>query len=540
MKGKLFLSLTVIAGMFLTTGAFAEQDIIIDKNFSTGRITISGETIENDTVTIQILPDGLELSEFAGKDNQESFVIYTDDYECGNDGKFEFNIKVTKTGEYTAYIRTETDMQNVEIGYFANKETYEKAIESVNEDFTGNLEENLEELGFSDSLNERINILDVAELMENELGESKKLEASKFYDNIDLYKKCVAVVALRDGKIDNVADYIEDILKTNSIFKEYWDKHANTEEKQKYLTKHISGEDISDLDDFEEAIAEALILTAVKYPDGYMNIKEIFKEYKEVLGISSVLSKDSVYKKLAEKGEFSDIADLMEEYKSLNKSSESSQESSSGGGGGGNRVSNPGAVSTITGQIADGEKPGLSLKFTDLGSVLWAYPSISVLHEAGIVNGVTETEFKPEENVKREQFVKMLILAMGLSDNGDSAGFLDVIDNSWYAGYVNSAYENGIVNGISDTEFGVGLNITRQDMAVMIYNAMVKCGFSGEENQERYADDADISDYAKAAVSKLSKIGIINGTGDNMFSPKNTATRAEAAVITERALEYLR
>ncbi len=542
MRGKLFLTLTVATGMFLTTNAFAaKQDISINKNFDTGRIIISGESEENDTVTIQILPEGLGLGEFAVADNQESVVVYTDDYECGDDGKYEFNIKVTKTGKYTAYICGEkTDIISNEIGYFANKEDYEKAIESVNEDFTGNLEENLENLGFSDVLNEKINISDVAELMKNELGEGKKLVASEFDDNIKLYKECMVIVLLNEEKIDNVADYTDGILEEDSTLREYWDKHANTEEKQEYLTEHMSGRNISDLKDFKEVLTEALILTAVKYPDGYMNIKEIFKEYKDILDLSSVSTKDSVYKKLAEKGEFSGISELIEEYEDLISEKESSGGTGGSGGSGGNRVANSGAVSSVTVPSTGALKPELSLKFTDLGSVLWAYPSISVLYEEGIINGVSETEFKPENLVTREQFVKMLVLAMGLEISNESAGFSDVSENMWYAEFINTAYNNKIVNGFSATEFGVGQNITRQDMAVMIYNAMVKCGFSGTENETVFSDMNDVSDYAKSAVSKLSKAGIINGVGDNLFAPKNTATRAEAAVIVERALKYFR
>ena len=546
MKSKFILALIVSIGILFSVNAYAETtDVNVDKNFAAGRIIISGKCEKQDIVTIQIIPQGIGLGEFAASDNREELVLYTNDYESLENESFEFDIKVTKTGNYTAFIGGEkSDIKEVEIGYFANKDTYEKAIKEVNDDFLGSFEKNIEDLGFSDEINGTINISDAAALMKNELGSDARLTASEFYDNVNLYKKCAAIIALNEKKLKNASDYIKDILEADKQLKEFWNKHADTEEKQLYLTKHMSGRSIKNTDDLKIKLKEALTLTAVKYPDGYMNIASVFNAYKDVLGLTAISNKDSVYKGLADKGEFSDKEALIKEYNELINAKEGSGgsggSSSLKGSGGGDRVANNGIISTIKTPVTGDEKPELHLKFDDLGSVLWAYPSISVLYEEGIINGFSDTEFMPEGLVTREQFVKMLMLSMKLDISNESAGFSDVDQTSWYADFVNTAYKNNVVNGFSATQFGVGENITRQDMAVMIYKAMVKCGFSGEDNDTEFSDDGDISDYAKTAVSKLSKAGIINGTGNNMFSPRQTATRAETAVITERALKYFR
>ena len=119
----------------------------------------------------------------------------------------------------------------------------------------------------------------------------------------------------------------------------------------------------------------------------------------------------------------------------------------------------------------------------------------------------------------------MLVIAMGFEIIEGSTHFDDVTKGAWYESYINTAVVNNIVSGISETEFGVGEKITRQDMAVMISRALKL----EESKDEKFSDDADISDYAKSAVYAVKSAGIISGMGDNMFMPKSFATRAQAA-----------
>ena len=105
--------------------------------------------------------------------------------------------------------------------------------------------------------------------------------------------------------------------------------------------------------------------------------------------------------------------------------------------------------------------------------------------------------------------------------------------------YVSRAVEMGVISGISDTSFGTGLCITREDMAAIIYRAMERAGIEMSAEGKSFADESDISEYAKQPVSILSGSGIISGMGNNEFQPKANAKRAEAAVIIYRCMAKL-
>ena len=99
-----------------------------------------------------------------------------------------------------------------------------------------------------------------------------------------------------------------------------------------------------------------------------------------------------------------------------------------------------------------------------------------------------------------------------------------------------SAVKSGIVSGISQDEFGAGRMISREDMAVILYRAMQYKGISFASEDAKFSDSEEISEYAINAVGSLAEKGIINGVGDDRFSPKTSATRAEAAVIIYRSI----
>lgn len=146
------------------------------------------------------------------------------------------------------------------------------------------------------------------------------------------------------------------------------------------------------------------------------------------------------------------------------------------------------------------------------------------------------------EAVTREQFVKMILLALDLyEETSPQAAFGDVEAGAWYAPYIASAVSQGIIKGISETEFGVGQQVSRQDMAVILYRAMAKTGwvFADAGSQTAFSDDGDIAAYAKEAVASLSAAGIINGMTESTFAPGQAANPRQAAVILYRMLEAM-
>ncbi len=162
--------------------------------------------------------------------------------------------------------------------------------------------------------------------------------------------------------------------------------------------------------------------------------------------------------------------------------------------------------------------------FIDMGGFDWASEAVNALAKEGIINGVGGNMFDPNGNITREEFAKIVVGVFGITGSADVT-FEDVDASEWYAPYIAAAVEAGLITGESATYFGVGQNITREDMATILGRALDRTATAGLN----FTDAADVADYAANAVALLSELGIINGYEDGSFGPKATATRAEAA-----------
>lgn len=171
--------------------------------------------------------------------------------------------------------------------------------------------------------------------------------------------------------------------------------------------------------------------------------------------------------------------------------------------------------------------------FGDIDNVKWAQEAINTLAAKGIVSGVADNQFAPDSNVTREAFVKMILLSTNIFEKGHTSTFEDVDNSQWYGEYIGCAQNKNIVTGITDTQFGVGMSITRQDMAVMLVRSANATGISlGKiRNYDNFADQEEIADYAVEAVKTLYCAGVINGDENGNFCPNNSLTRAEAAKV---------
>ena len=206
---------------------------------------------------------------------------------------------------------------------------------------------------------------------------------------------------------------------------------------------------------------------------------------------------------------------------------------STGGGtvGGGGGKSSASGISM--GQVDYGTTPNTLLTryvFADIESVPWAVDAITSLYLKGIAAGDGSGAFSPNDCVTREQFAKMIVMALGIYDEGAVCTFDDGA-NGWYSPYIASLYNSGIVQGIGGNKFGVGEKIIREDMAVMAYNALKYSKYDLTVSKNSFGDFEEISEYAKEAVSLLAGDGILNGTDEGNFAPIDNTTRAEAAVV---------
>lgn len=159
----------------------------------------------------------------------------------------------------------------------------------------------------------------------------------------------------------------------------------------------------------------------------------------------------------------------------------------------------------------------------------WGKSYIAALNARGIINGKEQNLFMPDENIKREEFIKLVVELFGLLDEKATADFSDVSADTWYAPYVKSAKQAGITNGLGDGSFGVGKNITRQDMAKIISTVLSSYNIVSTEVYYKFNDSADISSYAQEHIQKIANLGIISGDDNKNFNPKKFATRQEAA-----------
>jgi len=231
------------------------------------------------------------------------------------------------------------------------------------------------------------------------------------------------------------------------------------------------------------------------------------------------------------------------------KATENNAETLGNRGGGGSRGSGGSTIVSQPYELWEEETTGRQedetsaiyqiTGFTDVDNHAWAHDAIRRMKERGVINGVSETAFAPDDALTREQAAKFAVLTMQLDTSMEDNGFLDCVYNSWYYPFVSAAVEHGLVNGISMLDFGVGQKITRQDLAVIIYRGLNQLKLVEGLEKKSFADDDSISSYAQDAVGVLGNMGIITGFPDGSFGPRENATRAQATVIFARFLDYI-
>lgn len=171
----------------------------------------------------------------------------------------------------------------------------------------------------------------------------------------------------------------------------------------------------------------------------------------------------------------------------------------------------------------------------------WAKDDIYALVEKGIIAGITDTEFKPEEEITRAQFAKLLVNALGIKvDQGAALSFKDVPAGAWYHDDVAAAVKAGLIMGIDDSIYAPDENITREQMAVIISRALKMKSTAAisdsdaEQVIDKFTDKGDISPWARQGIALAVNCGILSGADRNAFAPQKSATRAEAASMILR------
>lgn len=178
-----------------------------------------------------------------------------------------------------------------------------------------------------------------------------------------------------------------------------------------------------------------------------------------------------------------------------------------------------------------------AMPFTDVNEGDWFYDVVRYAYDNGLMTGVSATEFAPNQTTTRGMIVSMLARLEGVT-SAEDAGFADVAANDWYATAVNWAASVGVVNGYEDNTFRPNAPITREQMAAILYNYADYKGYdvSARADLSDYADAASISSWAEDVLAWANAEGLINGMTATTIDPQGATTRAQTAAMFERFL----
>ena len=174
------------------------------------------------------------------------------------------------------------------------------------------------------------------------------------------------------------------------------------------------------------------------------------------------------------------------------------------------------------------------LPFEDVAEDQWHYESILSVYENGLMSGITDTLFGPDMDITRGMFVTVLHRMEEEPAADTQYTFEDIDADAYYADAVAWAIENGIVSGFSETEFRPDENITREQMTRILLGYYTYKGEGPEVAWAIHLDYTDldqISDWAMDSVMFCTMKGIVEGNDDGSFNPQGNTTRAQAAVV---------
>lgn len=189
------------------------------------------------------------------------------------------------------------------------------------------------------------------------------------------------------------------------------------------------------------------------------------------------------------------------------------------------------------------EESSKEFPFVDVNEGQWFYSDAAYAHAKGIMNGIETTVFGPDESLTRCQFISILGRYAGIEDSSAEAPgestFGDVPTSMYYASHVAWGVEQGIIKGMTKTEFSPNEKITREQMATMMYRYALYKGYDVSEVGEldSFADGDKVNDFAKDAIKWCIGTGIITGK-DGLIAPQDHTNRAECATIIMRFMQY--
>ena len=181
--------------------------------------------------------------------------------------------------------------------------------------------------------------------------------------------------------------------------------------------------------------------------------------------------------------------------------------------------------------------------FTDVKKENWFYPAVSYVMNKGLMTGMVNGGFAPNEELSKVQFAVVLYRMEGSPEVSLSANTLAIPENAYYAPAVFWADQTGLFDGLQGTSIKPEDKITREEMITMLFRYAQQKGFDTQERADlsQFADAEKVSPSAKEAVSWAVATGMISGEGkDRLLNPQGSASRAVcAAMITHLCETYM-
>lgn len=442
----------------------------------------------------------------------------------------------TPSADYTidAYFLGSADPISLDIHFSSvadKRKAFEKlALATSANEFALVLKDNISVLEISDKYVKNMTAAQLEKVCENMYKNTYSYEEiARFYGDL---KKQSALFVIGSGGSEayDAAVYYNDVLNFDSgvMYAEYEKLKAKNKVFAMFYTVP------KDDDEAVKMFDEFTFLQLINEAESYGKIAEYIATYSAVIpfDLSVYNSSDTVRTSLylfENGGSYTSMAQLEADIIKA-KAAQSAMGGSGSGLGGSSSRGSSGAKDSIAvgGDLINSNNGYYTQAFADVSRDYWAAGYISELKTNGVVSGDENGNFNPENEITREEFIKMLVIASGMHDPKAVCNFSDLSTCPWAQSYVASAVANGVINGNGNSEFGAGEKLTRQDMAVMIYRAL---GITSSAQTVHFTDEENISDYALEAVAALSADGIINGFEDGSFRPSETARRSQAAKL---------
>ena len=172
------------------------------------------------------------------------------------------------------------------------------------------------------------------------------------------------------------------------------------------------------------------------------------------------------------------------------------------------------------------------ISFSDVPVSAWYTPYVQYASANGLMNGTGNAKFAPDLSLSRAMFAQILYNRAGRPAVSGAQTFTDVPKDQWYYDAVQWASAQGIVNGMGDGTFAPNADVTREQMAVMLYHAQGSP--ESDVSLSKFEDTASVSNWAVNAVKWAVQEKVINGSSENgklYINPTGSATRAESATM---------